>query len=89
MERARLRFYADRRPRRVEEEGAFKAAGRALGRSLAMPGADEVGPAGRIDCLNCLFAEVGRHVPEICSFHAGVIEGLGFREEGGRAVFVA
>jgi len=100
---------------------AFKQAGRALGRSLAMPGAAsltsltdalepltdmggdyEVGPPGRIDCLNCLFAEVCQRVPEICSFHAGVIEGLrgdagqdlevkslGFREEGGCAFFVA
>jgi len=97
---------------------AFRLAGRALGRSLAIPGAVsltaalepltdmggdyEVGRAGRIDCLNCLFAEVCRQVPEICSFHAGVIEGLsgtydqqseveslGFGEEGGCAFFVA
>jgi len=99
------------------DEDAFRQAGRALGRSLAIPGATsltaameplkelggdyEVGRAGRVDCLNCLFAEVCQRVPDICAFHAGVIEGLsdgdglesevkalGFREEGGCAFFV-
>ena len=94
----------------------IKLAGRTLGHSLSRPGVAslasaleplielggdyEVGRAGRIDCVNCLFAEVCRRVPSICSFHAGVIEGLsdrngwhaevkslGFREEGGCAFF--
>ena len=70
----------------------FRQAGRALGRSLALPhagsipgalealiemgGEYEVGPADTIQCINCLFAEVCRRVPKICHFHAGVIEGL-------------
>ena len=99
------------------DKDAFRQAGRALGRSLAVPGASsltaalepltemggdyEVGRAGRVDCLNCLFAEVCQRVPDVCSFHAGVIEALsggdgresevkslGFREEGGCAYFV-
>ncbi len=97
---------------------AFKLAGRTFGRTLAMPGVAslaaalepltdlggdyDVGHAGRIDCANCLFAEVCRRVPNICLFHAGVIEGLtgrdglqsevkslGPREEGVCAFFAA
>jgi predicted ArsR family transcriptional regulator len=62
----------------------------------------DLGPAGRIDCVNCLFEEVCRRVPNICLFHAGVIEGLtgrdglhsevkplGPREEGACAFFAA
>jgi predicted ArsR family transcriptional regulator len=87
---------------------AIKRAGRELGRSLARPGAAslpgaleplvemggdyEIGRAGHIYCVNCLFAEACRRAPNICFFHAGVIEGLtvqgsdvdalGFREPG-------
>lgn len=71
---------------------AIKEAGRAFGRGLARPGPSslpaaiepmeelgaeyEIEAAGRIVCHNCLFAEVCRRAPNICSFHAGVIEGL-------------
>jgi predicted ArsR family transcriptional regulator len=97
---------------------AFKLAGRTFGRTLAMPGVAtlaaalepltdmggdyDLGHAGRIDCVNCLFAEVCLRVPSICLFHAGVIEGLtgrdglrsevkslGPREEGACAFFAA
>ena len=71
---------------------AIRQAGRALGVTLARPqarsvsaalepliemgGEYEFGPAGAIDCGNCLFAEVCRRTPVICSFHAGLLEGL-------------
>ncbi len=71
---------------------AMKLAGLALGRSLARPrtssltealeplsdmgGEYETANGDNIVCLNCLFAEVCRRVPDICLFHAGVIEGL-------------
>jgi len=94
---------------------AMKDAGRALGRSLARPGptslpaalepmiemgADyEIARGGGIVCTNCLFAEACRRVPNICSFHAGVLEGLfgqdraveslGFVDPGGCAYDVS
>jgi predicted ArsR family transcriptional regulator len=71
---------------------AIRQAGRALGLTLARPqarsvsdalepivemgGEYEIGPKGAIDCSNCLFAEVCRRTPVICSFHAGLLEGL-------------
>lgn len=68
---------------------AMVLAGRSLGRTLArsrvLPAAlepmVEMGgeyemDGSRIECTNCLFAEVCRRVPAICHFHAGVIEGL-------------
>jgi len=71
---------------------AIRQAGRALGLTMARPdarsvstalepviemgGEYEVGPAGAIACVNCLFAEVCRRTPVICSFHAGLLEGL-------------
>jgi predicted ArsR family transcriptional regulator len=71
---------------------AIKEAGRSFGRGLARPGATsalgalepllEMGgdyePArgGTLVCTNCLFADVCRRVPSICTFHAGAIEGL-------------
>jgi predicted ArsR family transcriptional regulator len=71
---------------------AMKQAGLALGRSLIRPRTTSLSNAllplsemggdyqtaneSSIVCLNCLFAEVCRRVPEICLFHAGVIEGL-------------
>jgi predicted ArsR family transcriptional regulator len=74
------------------DDHAIKQAGRSLGRSLArsgvtslssaleplieMGGDYELGRDGRVDCVNCLFAEVCRRVPKLCVFHAGVIEGL-------------
>jgi predicted ArsR family transcriptional regulator len=88
---------------------AMKQAGRELGQSLARPdvtspaaalepmvelGADyEIARGGWIVCTNCLFAEACRRVPNICQFHAGVIEAmtgreiesLGFRDQGGCA----
>jgi predicted ArsR family transcriptional regulator len=91
----------------------IKSIGRALGRSLApagvksvspaleplieMGGDYQVGVAGRIACINCLFAEACRRVPNICAFHAGIIEGLtgseveslGFLNAGGCAYRVS
>jgi len=77
-------------------------AGRTFGRSLARHrvtslvaalepmtelGAEyEIERSGRIVCHNCLFAEVCRRVPTICSFHAGVIEGLTGQTGGVRAL---
>ena len=74
------------------EVDAIAEAGRTFGRSLARPGvtspSDALEPmkelgaeydverSGRVVCSNCLFAEACRRVPTICSFHAGVIEGL-------------
>jgi len=71
---------------------AIKHAGITLGGSLArsdarsvsaaleplieLGGEYEVGPSGGVDCANCLFAEVCRRTPVICTFHAGTIEGL-------------
>ena len=71
---------------------AIRQAGRALGATLARPearsvtaalepviemgGEYEIGPKGAIECGNCLFAEVCRRTPVICSFHAGLLEGL-------------
>jgi len=94
-------------------EESIRNAGRALGRSLGRPhpssmnaalepmvelGAEYEVEQESIVCLNCLFAEVCRRVPEICQFHAGVIEGLtgegmqveslGFRGPGGCAYVI-
>ncbi len=41
-----------------------------------MGGEYEVDRGGTIACTNCLFAEVCRRTPIICSFHAGLIGGL-------------
>ena len=75
---------------------AMRQAGRELGRSLAKPGGAPLAAAlepmtemgadysmtrgGGIVCTNCLFAEACRRVPNICFFHAGIIEGLSGRE---------
>lgn len=80
----------------------IREAGRAYGAGIARPGARsvsdaiepliemggeyDVGPAGRLECTNCLFAEVCRHTPVICSFHAGVLEGMLERSMGPMAV---
>ncbi|HSS94947.1 MAG TPA: hypothetical protein VLR46_13295 [Candidatus Dormibacteraeota bacterium] len=71
---------------------AIREAGRVYGAGIAHPGARsistaieplaemggeyEVGPGGSLECGNCLFAEVCRRAPIICSFHAGLLEGL-------------
>src|ERR1700694_2638364 len=71
---------------------AIRQAGRAQGAALArtdahtvtaaleplseMGGEYEIGPSAAVDCGNCLFAEVCRRTPVICSFHAGLLEGL-------------
>jgi predicted ArsR family transcriptional regulator len=71
---------------------AIREAGRAFGAGLAQPGGRsivgalepltemgaeyEVGSGGTISCTNCLFAEVCRRAPIICSFHAGLISGV-------------
>jgi len=81
---------------------AIREAGRVYGAGLARPGARsvsdaieplvemggeyEVGPGGSIECGNCLFAEVCRRAPLVCSFHAGVIEGLLERSMGAISV---
>jgi predicted ArsR family transcriptional regulator len=81
---------------------AMKDAGRALGQSLTRSavtslsaaleplielGADyEIARGGGIVCTNCLFAEACRRVPNICLFHAGVIEGLTGRDGTERQV---
>jgi predicted hydrocarbon binding protein len=73
-------------------DDAIKHAGVALGGSLArgdarsvraalepfieLGGEYEEGPSGAVDCANCLFAEVCRRTPVICTFHAGALEGL-------------
>jgi predicted ArsR family transcriptional regulator len=73
-------------------DSAIKHAGITLGGSLAradarsvsaaleplieLGGEYDVGPSGAVDCANCLFAEVCRRTPVICTFHAGAIEGL-------------
>jgi predicted ArsR family transcriptional regulator len=75
-----------------DAESAIKHAGLTLGGSLAHAGARsvsgaleplidlggeyEVGPSGAIKCDNCLFAEVCRRTPVICTFHSGLVEGL-------------
>jgi predicted ArsR family transcriptional regulator len=41
-----------------------------------MGGEYAVGAGGQISCTNCLFAEVCRRTPIVCSFHAGLIAGL-------------
>jgi len=77
---------------------AIREAGRTYGASLARSGARsvsdaiepltemggeyEVGPGGSLECRNCLFAEVCRRAPLVCSFHAGLIEGLLERSMG-------
>jgi predicted ArsR family transcriptional regulator len=71
---------------------AIRQAGRAQGVALGRPDARSVtnalepimdlggeyviGPSGNVECGNCLFAEVCRRTPVICSFHAGLLEGL-------------
>jgi predicted ArsR family transcriptional regulator len=74
----------------------MRRAGRFFGRTLAkrnvssiaaaleplteLGGDYEIGRGGEIECTNCLFAEVCRRAPEICHFHAGVIEGMTGRD---------
>ena len=41
-----------------------------------MGGEYTAGAKGLVTCTNCLFAEVCRRAPIICSFHAGLISGL-------------
>jgi predicted ArsR family transcriptional regulator len=81
---------------------AIREAGRAYGAGIARPGTRsvsaaiepltelggeyEVGPGGRVDCSNCIFAEVCRRTPVICGFHAGLLEGLLERSMGRVAV---
>src|SRR5712692_7344731 len=81
---------------------AIREAGRTFGAGLGRPGARsivsalepliemggeyEVGPSGHLECGNCLFAEVCRRTPIICSFHAGLLEGLLERSLGQAAV---
>jgi predicted ArsR family transcriptional regulator len=81
---------------------AIRDAGRAYGIGLARAGARSVAtaieplielggeydvePGGRLECGNCLFAEACRRTPIICSFHAGVIEGLLERSMGPASV---
>jgi predicted ArsR family transcriptional regulator len=76
----------------AEGRRAIRGAGRELGLSLARPGGAslpaaleplaemggeyELGRGGHLYCVNCLFAEVCRRAPNVCSFHAGIIEGL-------------
>ncbi len=71
---------------------AIREAGYTLGTGLGRPGARsiasaleplgemggeyDVGPGGVVSCTNCLFAEVCRRAPIVCSFHAGLITGL-------------
>jgi predicted ArsR family transcriptional regulator len=43
---------------------------------IELGGEYEVEKGGRIDCTNCLFAEVCRRASVICGFHAGLLEGL-------------
>ena len=70
---------------------AIKHAGRAFGASLArgdarsisvaleplseLGGEYQVGSGGAVSCENCLFAEVCRRTPVICTLHAGALEG--------------
>jgi len=71
---------------------AIREAGRTFGAGLGRPGARsivsalepviemgaeyEVGGGGKNGCTNCLFAEVCRRTPIVCSFHAGLITGV-------------
>ena len=43
---------------------------------IEMGGEYEAGGGGAISCTNCLFAEVCRRTPIVCSFHAGLITGV-------------
>ena len=81
---------------------AIREAGRVYGAGLARTGARsisdaiepltemggeyEVGAGGSLECGNCLFAEVCRREPLICTFHAGLIEGVLERSLGNVAV---
>jgi predicted ArsR family transcriptional regulator len=76
---------------------AIREAGRAYGAGLGRPGSRsvlaaleplremggeyEVSRGGAVTCTNCLFAEVCRRTPIVCSFHAGLIGGLLERSE--------
>jgi predicted ArsR family transcriptional regulator len=91
---------------------AVREAGRSLGADLSRAGTQtleeaieplhelgceyELRPGGEILCHNCIFAEVCRRAPVICSFHTGMLEGvidraglslavesLGFRDAAG------
>jgi predicted ArsR family transcriptional regulator len=68
-----------------------RQSGRASGSKLGRPGARSTQAAiepmielgaeyevagSKIECSNCLFAEVCRRAPVICGFHAGLLEGL-------------
>ena len=71
---------------------AIREAGRSYGMALGRPGSRsilgalepltemggeyEVARGGTIACTNCLFAEVCRRTPIICSFHSGLVGGL-------------
>jgi predicted ArsR family transcriptional regulator len=81
---------------------AIREAGRVYGAGLARPqgrsissaiepltelgGEYDIGPGGSVECTNCLFAEVCRRTPLICSFHAGLLEGLIEKSTGEVAV---
>ena len=76
----------DRGVQEIREAG--RAFGAGIGRSatrstlaalepLSEMGAEyAIGPQGLVSCTNCLFAEVCRRAPIVCSFHAGLITGL-------------
>src|SRR5713226_10403571 len=71
---------------RVYGSGLARAGARSVAAAIEplteMGGEYEVGPSGHLECGNCLFAEVCRRTPLICSFHAGLLEGLLERSMG-------
>jgi predicted ArsR family transcriptional regulator len=75
---------------RVYGFGLARAGARSVATAIEplteMGGEYDVEPGGRLECGNCLFAEVCRRTPIICSFHAGLIEGLLERSMGPTAV---
>jgi len=75
---------------RVYGSGLARAGARSVAAAIEplteMGGEYEVGPSGRLECGNCLFAEVCRRTAIICSFHAGLLEGLLERSLGQTAV---
>lgn len=56
--------------------GTARSTLEALGPLRDMGAEYEIGPGGAIDCTNCLFTEVCRRAPVVCTFHAGLIQGL-------------